>query len=95
MDNETLPYRSGVGTLPTQSQTSTEDEREFSTLKQADKLLADGIQRLHNFDAFDLTESELKIKQQIRAHQLAADILQPISDMVRDTILRIDSKYKG
>jgi hypothetical protein len=93
--DEMIPYRSGVGSLPTAATTSTEDEREFSTLKQAHRLLQDGIDRLHGFDAFDLTESELKIKQQIKAHQIAADTLQPIADMVRDAIMRIDTKYKG
>lgn len=94
--DEQLQYRSsGIGNLPTPDEGSQQDEREFSTLKQAHKLLAEGIEQLHSFDAFDLTESELKIKQQIKAHQIAADTLQPIADMVRDAIIKIDSKYKG
>lgn len=93
--DETIPYRSGVGALPTPVETSTEDEREFSTLKQAHKLLVEGLKQLRDFDAFDLTESELKIKQQIKAHQIAAGIIEPIEGMVRDAIIRIDNKYKG
>lgn len=94
--DEQIQYRSsGIGNLPTPAENSVVDEREFSTLKQAHRLLAEGLDNLHSFNAFDLTESELKIKQQIKAYQVAADILQPISDMVRDAIIRIDSKYKG
>jgi hypothetical protein len=94
--DEQLQYRSsGVGSLPAPAETSIADEREFSTLKQAHRLLQEGIAQLHSFDAFDLTESELKIKQQIKAHQIAADTLQPIADSVRDAIITIDSKYKG
>lgn len=94
--DEQLQYRtSGISPLPAQAETSIADEREFSTLKQAHRLLQEGLALLHHFNAFDLTESELKVKQQIKAHQLAEGIIQPIADMVRDAILTIDSKYKG
>lgn len=94
MDNENVPYRATISSLPAPATTSSVDENEFSTLQTVRKLFAESIGQLNSFNAFDLTESEMKIKQQIKAHELAYDILAPLLETIDNTIMQINSKYK-
>jgi hypothetical protein len=84
-----------MNSLPGVATPSTVDESEFSTLQTVRGLLADGIAQLNGFNAFDLVESELKIKQQIKAHQLAYDILAPLLETIDNTITQINSKHRS
>jgi hypothetical protein len=84
MDNENVPYRARMNSLPGVATPST-----------VRGLLADGIAQLNGFNAFDLVESELKIKQQIKAHQLAYDILAPLLETIDNTITQINSKHRS
>lgn len=74
--------------------TFTKDEEQESTLRRVYVLLKAESKRLHSFDAFDLQETELKIKQQIKAHKLAADIIDPLVETVAQALATVDEKFR-
>lgn len=71
-----------------------QDEEEQSTLRRVHKILKDAVTDLDKFHAFDLVETELKLKQQIKAHQLAAGILAPTLEAVEQALATVDEKYR-
>lgn len=94
-NDEEIPYRStaDLGSL-VEDEKFTQDEDEQSTLRRVHKILADGVAQLDKWHAFDLTETELKLKQQIKAHQLAAGLLEPTLDAVTQALATIDENFR-
>lgn len=72
----------------------TKDEEQQTTLQSVYKILKDGVVGLDKWSAFDLTESELKLKQQIKAHKIAADILTPALEAVEQALIRVDDNFR-
>lgn len=72
----------------------TVDEQEESTLRQVYKILSGGLADLDKWHAFDLTESELKLKQQIKAHAIAASLLAPAVEAVAQALATVDEKFR-
>lgn len=93
MEEPEIPYRTRLKDFTPTSPVSSTDENEYSTLLKVRNDLAADLAQLDNWSAFDLTESELSIKQQIKAHQLAYDILSPIFDALNNTVNEINIKY--
>lgn len=94
-DAEEIPYRSAVRVnLPEADKASTQDEANYDTLRAVRDALASGIYELDKWSAFDLTESEMDIKQQIKAHQLAFEILSPLLEALNGSLEAVDRKYK-
>jgi hypothetical protein len=95
MDNEEIPYRTAIPSqTPPATSSYSKDEEQQSTLVIVYKLLQESLDNLDKWSAFDLTESELKLKQQIKAHQLAYGIVSPLAQSVRDALSLVDDKYK-
>lgn len=95
MDNEEIPYRSFVDLKSVTEDTKfSKDEDEESTLRRVYHILHNGMVELDKWHAFDLTETELKLKQQIKAHQLAADLIGPIYEAVAQALATVDDKFK-
>lgn len=93
MDDE-LPYRTPFQyTTPAASVSST-DEHEFSTLLQQRNEFAAAIAQLDHWSAFDLEGTEMTIKQQIKAHELAFGILSPIFEALNSAVNDINEKYR-
>lgn len=70
------------------------DEGQQSTLVRVHDLLQDKIKEIKSFDLFDLVETELKLKQQIKVHRMVYDILEPLRETIAQTIESIDDKFK-
>jgi hypothetical protein len=70
------------------------DEEEQSTLRIVHKLFKDALNSLDSYHVFDLTETELKLKQQIKAHRLAADILAPLLEALEQALATVDEKFR-
>jgi hypothetical protein len=95
MNDENVPYRSPVPIEVTSTANRfTKDEEEQSTLRQVQRTLRESLDRLDKWHAFDLTESELKLKQQIKAHAIAASILSPAVESVERALEKIDEAFK-
>lgn len=97
MNDEEPPYRNGIQ-LPLaakQVSTTVADEQNFDSLKIARQTLADALEGLDKWHAFDSTETELKLKQQIKAHQMAYNIIAPVFEMLNQAVMTIDDKYKN
>lgn len=99
MNDENLPYRShfpGGLTVPTDDeQTSfSKDEQEFSTLETIYKIMRDELAELKGWQKIDLTETELKVKQQIKAHQIAVDLLEPLVESMLQALGTVNEKYR-
>lgn len=93
--NEEVPVRSYFDLKALKEDTKfTQDELEESTLRRVYKMLHDGVAELDKWHAFDLTETELKLKQQIKAHKMAADILTPILEAVAQALATVDDKFR-
>jgi len=93
--DEEVPYRATMSSLPQVATPDVVDEQEISALRRALVDLKLGMDGLSEWDAFDLTESELKIKQQIKAHQLAYHIVAPVYEAIKSTVETIDAKYRS
>lgn len=93
--DEEVPYRSpfDLNEVKEDEGFST-DESEQSTLRRVYKLLKESNSRLDQWHAFDLTCGEMTLKQQVKAHQLAADIIAPALEEVRQALATIDEKFK-
>jgi hypothetical protein len=94
-DDEEVPYRSPFDLNEvTEDKTFSEDEAQEPTLRRVYKILKGGLEELDKWHAFDLVETEMKLKQQIKAHALAASILAPAVEEVRQALATIDEKFK-
>ena len=95
MNDEDIPYRSSIdlGTV-TENKTFTKDEEEQSSLRRVQKILQDGLNDLDKWHAFDLTETELKLKQQVKAHQMAAAIIAPVLEAVNQALSTVDENFR-
>lgn len=83
--------------MPTQTssqEVSSTDINDFSTLAAVRNDLADSINGLDKWHAFDLKADEMTVKQQIKAHQLAYDILSPLLETIDSTLLGINQRFK-
>lgn len=97
MDDE-LQYRSaGHINLPQEVKKSTTDERDFSTLKSVRDVFEANMEALtKDFNALvifegndpDVTARDLVV--QVKARQLAYQILSPILETLRSTLSNID-----
>lgn len=95
MNDEEVPYRAPFNLNSVKEDLKfSKDEEEQSTLRRVFTLLKDALADLDKWHAFDLTESELKLKQQIKAHQMAADSIGPAYEEVRQALATIDEKFK-
>ena len=94
MTDPDIPYRTSVPNFTPAASVSSTDENEFSTLLQARNEFGEAIAQLHHWDAFDLEEKELTVKEQIKAHRVAYDILLPLYESFNDTVNQINAKYR-
>lgn len=97
MDDERIPYRARITDLPSDASrgVATIDEQNYDTLALAYKQLKTSVEELDGWHAFDLTEKDgLTIKQQIKAHQLAFEILAPVLSALETAVATVDNKYK-
>lgn len=93
--DEEVPVRSSfdLGSV-TEDTGFTKDEEEQSTLRRVHAEFDAGMKALDNFHVFDLTESEMKIKQQIKGHKIAYDLVAPLFDSLTQALATIDENYK-
>ena len=81
--------------LPKEARISNADLDNSDTLRVVLRLLGEALAGLDQWHAFDLSEKEkLNLREQIKAHQLAADIIEPLYDTVQSAVDRIDRKYR-
>lgn len=73
---------------------TTSDEEQFSTLEYAYKDAKRELDKLKTWSGVDLKETELKIKQQIKARDLAVELLEPIVEAMREALATVNEKYK-
>jgi len=93
--DEEVPYFSITDTKDiTERVGPTKDEEQQSTLRQVYAILKEGVANLRSFDAFDLTGTELAVKQQIKAHKMAADIVEPALDLVEQALKTVDQNFR-
>lgn len=79
--------------MPTTTSDSSKDEENYDTLKSVQVMLAEALASLDKWSAFDLKENELKIKQQIKAHELAHGIISEVAQAVSSAISVVDQKH--
>lgn len=97
-----LVYRSPAFRVPVEKDVpSTEDERNYSTLKRVRELLAESIDELHrDFNAFNVLsagskkDATEKLLIDITARQIAYTILQPLLETIESSIQQIDNRYR-
>jgi len=101
MNNEEIPYRSPAHVAPG-SPASSQDENDYSTLKEVKKILDESLEGLHkDFNAFTLLKGEdiEKVKNdlfnQVSARQVAYDLLVPIQSLVDSAIESVKEKRRG
>lgn len=95
MDDEEVPYRSPIDLADVTEDTKfSVDEEQQGALRRVHAILVESIAGLDQWHAFDLVESELKIKQQIKAHQLAAGVLAPVLEAVEQALMTVDEKFR-
>lgn len=95
MYDEEVPYRSAINLRSVKEDTKfTKDEEEQSTLRRVHKILKDAVAEIDAYRVFDLAEGELKLKYQIKARRLAADIVIPTLDLVEQALATIDEKFR-
>jgi hypothetical protein len=102
MDNEGIPYRTGVSAMnPTPTRVVTADEENYNTLKAVMKMMQTAVDALYkDFNAFTLlkgatrTEARDHLVAQIEANQIAFGIVSPLLESIRDAIKVVDDKYK-
>lgn len=99
MGDENTPYRArfpGLSVTPDDDNQTSRDEQEFSTLEAAYLDLKRDLDTIDHWSAFDLDEKTagLTIKQQVKAHRLAYEILAPIEEMLRTALANVNEKYR-
>ena len=93
--DEDVPVRSIVdfGSLNEDKKPS-QDETDESTLRQIYLLLKDKITEIDMWHAFERkTDSELTLKQQIKAREIAFNIVNPAFEAVRDALVKVDKAF--
>lgn len=103
MDPEAVPYRSPVD-VGVAEVASTEDENDFSSLKDVKRKFDKAIAELYkDFNAFDITklldsptldEAAKKLLVSIMAKQEAYDILTPLRDQLDSAIKDVKQKQE-
>jgi hypothetical protein len=94
MDNEAIPYRSPVTTGPAEP-VSTQDENDYSTLREVQKEFNDAMNALFNdFNAFELA-ADPNLGVQVAGRQYAYELLLPLQTKVNSAIDDINAKQKG
>lgn len=93
--DENIPYRATISSLPGEAQASAKDENDYDSLKIAYVDLKTQLDELDKWHAFDLTDAEgMDIKQQIKAHHMAFNILLPAVNTLESALKIVDNKYK-
>jgi 3-phosphoglycerate kinase len=96
--DEEVPVRSFTDYADIKEDTKfSKDEEQESTLRQVFALLQDGMTGLATWDAFSAAhrkDSDLKLKQDIHAHELAYDILAPAYDLVKQALITVDQRFR-
>jgi hypothetical protein len=98
--DEEIPYlnRSAFDLAQVTEDTGySKDEEEQSTLRRVRKILSEGLRGIDAWHAFSdghRALSELKLKQDIHAHQLASDILTPALEAVDSALAIVDEKFR-
>lgn len=93
--DEDVPVRSIVdfGSL-NEDKKSSQDETDESTLRQIYLLLKDKITEIDMWHAFERkTDSELTLKQQIKAREIAYNMVNPAFEAVRDALVKVDKAF--
>ena len=95
MDND-LPYRTPFNTSPAKqaSSVSSMDEANFSSIRAIRNDMEVEMNRLKDVTLLDLTESELKLKSQIKANQIAYAILEPLLETLDVVLVGIENKWR-
>lgn len=94
-NDEEVPYRGVIGLDSVIEDTKfSKDEEEESTLRRVYKILKKSLDEIDKWHAFDLTETELKFKQQVVAHRMADNIVAPAFEEVRQALATIDEKFR-
>lgn len=73
---------------------TTSDEDQFSTLEYAYKDARRELDKLKTWQGIDLKASELTVKQQVFARDLAVELLEPIVEAMREALATVNEKYK-
>lgn len=92
--DEEIQYRTPLHAIRP-AQPVTPDEVNFDTLKGVHKLLAEALDDLDKWHAFDLKKEEgLTVEQQIAVHRRVYQVLFPVVDAVASAIEAVDIKYR-
>lgn len=93
--DEEVPVRGIVNFNALKEDTKpSKDESEESTLRQVYLLLRDKLVEIDMWHAFERkTDSEMTLKQQIKARQVAFEIVNPAFEAVRDALMRVDKAF--
>lgn len=94
-NDEDVPLRSPVSQATAVAPAAEQDAEDFSTLLDIQKDINEQMARLSSVDVFSLTDSELSIKEQIAAYKKAKEILEPIQQVINDTVENVKNKLKG
>ena len=94
MDNEDVPYRSGIMSAPAQT-TSSQDEMDYSTLLRVQSELNRSVDEIDSIHVFDLTATELSIEAQILAYRKAREVIAPLQTMVNNIVDELKIKQRG
>lgn len=99
--DEEVPYRATITSLPGEAQVDSKDEENYDTLRIVQTALAESIEDLSkNFNAFDIDEKDLpadrakKLLHDIETKQGVYDIVSPLLEIVNNAVRAVDNKYK-
>lgn len=96
--DENVPVRSYFDpTDLVEDKTYTKDEEDERTLRQIYNILKagmDGLDQWHAFADGHRGLSELKLKQDIHAHQMAAMIIAPALEAAEQALALVDEKFR-
>lgn len=73
---------------------TTFDEDQYSTLEYAYKDARRELDKLKTWQGINLKSSELTVKQQVFARDLAVQLLEPIVEVMREALAVVNEKYK-
>lgn len=93
--DEDVPVRNYVpfGDLKEDTKPS-QDENEESTLRKVYLMLKENLDEIDKWHAFERkTDSELTLKQQIKAREVAFGMVNPAFELVRDALIRVDKAF--
>lgn len=101
-EQDDLPYRSPVTNRTTKPQAVNKDTEEYSTLKEVHGLFLEGVDSLYkDFNAFDILSTDMpeeakeKFIAEVKAKQLAYNILQPLLEQVDNAVKKVDKNFGG